>query len=210
MQKQKGTGLVSILVCVFIGLLISHFVFTPYMDHRAVNEMRTNVPSVTIADKQLVDSFLAKEAPLTPPIGAYTATGKASRNAYQITYYFDDDGTLTKEMSIAGQLLAGSADYSFQGSVLTYSSIIGDRFMFPEIGEAVTFGDGVIMSHSVDDQLELKPVSQESKGQPSAAAGTHVKEETPRSWISPLTAQIGTYIGIVWGGAVLLLLLLLS
>lgn len=156
--EQHGRGVYDLLVVLFIvGLLVYNFVITPYLNTQLVNGIKYNPPSITIEDKALVDGFRAKPTPAILPDGKYQVVEVVDGKEVKVTYYFDDDKTVTKEVIFLGKYnLGGSAKYHFDGSALVYTDITGDKYLFPEIGEAVSVpDDNTIVLHEVSRSTSL-------------------------------------------------------
>ncbi|MFV7771993.1 hypothetical protein [Shewanella marisflavi] len=55
--------------------------------------------------------------------------------------------------------VTGTAKYANIGSVLIFTDISGDKVVFPEVGEAVTFVEGKSLTiHKAERDILLKPV----------------------------------------------------
>lgn len=153
-----GRGVYELLaVFLSVGLLVYNFIIIPYLNTQIANGIKSNPPSITIEDKVLVDSFRAKPTPKILPNGKYQVAEVVDGKEIKVTYYFSEDKTVTKEVILWGKYnLGGSAKYHFDGSVLMYTDIIGDKYLFPEIGEAVSVrDDNTIILHEESRSTSL-------------------------------------------------------
>ncbi|MCZ4337811.1 hypothetical protein [Shewanella colwelliana] len=159
-RTHKGMGLpMVLLVLVALAMAFYSFVFAPYYNYQKIEEISGIRPSPTLAQSKLLDSYKMK--PGTPPItGQFRFEGKQDGKEVIISYYFSSDQLVTKELVVDGKYkVTGTAKYTNVGSVLVYTDISGDKVVFPEIGEAVTFVEGKSLTiHNPEQDLLLKPV----------------------------------------------------
>ena len=176
MNKQQGIGAFDLMVVLLLaGMALYYLMIVPYQNTQVVNEIRSKPPSITAEDKRLIDSFKAKPEPKIFPSGKYYGEGEVDGKEYKITYYFGDDQTVTKEMSILDEYrLGGSAKYHYEGSAIVFSEIVGDRFLFPEIGEAVSVPNiSMMVRHDATYPIHLKSsalIEQEKREADKAAS----------------------------------------
>lgn len=136
--KQRGYGFPEVMFAIVVAAAVYILAVDPYLKDQRFREMKSNYPEVTIDSKILVDSYSSKPEPKDHPRGRYEAEFQIDGKSVAVSYYFDDKNTVTKEMKIAGiPKISGSAQYQFNGSVLMFSEVIGDKALFPEIGEAI-------------------------------------------------------------------------
>ena len=138
-HKSKGmTAFEWVLMLLAAGCLFM-FAIQPYLNTQTLNEMRDKAPSVTIADKKLIDRYLGMSVPEIQPDGIYYGYLEIDGKELRVTLSFDSNETVTIEMVILDKYkLSGTANFSFTGSTLVYSNIRGDKALFPKIGQAIT------------------------------------------------------------------------
>ena len=138
-KKQRGNSLIpSLLVIIAIGLLIYTFMVN-HINQQTISSFRSSPPEITIEQIKVVDAYKNKPTPKIVPSGKYQTFEVIDGKEIKATYYFDKDNTLIKEFTLLEKYqLAGSAKYHFEGSVIVYSQINGDKYLFSEIGEALS------------------------------------------------------------------------
>jgi hypothetical protein len=110
--------------------------------------------------KKFIDTFKSKVSPELHPLGEYYWSGEIDGKEMSVRYFFQKDMTLTKEATLLGKYeVGGSAKYRFEGSTLVYSDVVGDKVLFPELGEPVGVkGEDVLIIYSSTQPpgIELK------------------------------------------------------
>lgn len=157
-KHRKGFGLFELLLIVLILGAAFFFFIIPIANTQAINTMKSMEPPVTAQGKQLIDSFKSKPTPETSLHGYFYGEGEFDSKSYSITYFFAEDKTVTKEVTILGKYnLSGSAKYYFDGSVMKFTEIVGDKYLFPQMGEAVSIpNEDIIVYHYGRLPLTLK------------------------------------------------------
>jgi len=158
-SKQKGITTLDLLgVLLLVCLVWEHYIYTPSQAYLYTSQIRNNPPPVTIVEYNVIEQHKAKPAPNIDALGIYSGSGVHNGNDIKATYYFADDQTLVKELTYVGKYtLAGAAKYSLEGSVLSYSDIIGDKKIFSEAGEVIVeVGNGMLELPLAGFPLTLK------------------------------------------------------
>ena len=160
MKNQHGFGALDVfLLLLFFGVLIYNLVYVPHHNAQLINELRSEPPLVTVAYKQKIDNFRNKATPKFAPQGMYYTEGEIDGEEYTITYYFQDNQSVTIEMTVLSDeyRLGGTANYHFEGSVLVFSEINGDRYLFPLSGVAISMpNENLIVQHGTLYPITLK------------------------------------------------------
>jgi len=105
-------------------------------EKEAMNTKKAKRPTLTIKMQKAVDEYSVMPPPIKKPQGEYTNSNVVDGKSVSTKYYFSPDNQILKEVTISGRYqLSGSAKYEFQGSVMRFSNIKGDLFLFSEIGE---------------------------------------------------------------------------
>lgn len=143
LSKYKGFSTSNILFAVLIAGLILIFSHREHMNNEAINLARTTPPPISVGEKLLIDKFKNKNSPKNYPKGRFYGKGESEDGmSYEFTYFFGEDQTLSKDVLVMDKYyLSGTAKYNFTGSVLSFSDIKGDKYLFSEIGEAITVLD---------------------------------------------------------------------
>lgn len=129
------------MLCLSIGFYIAE----QYRKDEAVKHLRDNAPALTADQVKLLDDYKVKSSPATAVNGMYRGEIKGDGDTVHVSYYFGRDRSLTKSLEVGNISLKGTAKYTFQGAVLTYTGIEGDKGLFSPQGEAVTVeGDKLI------------------------------------------------------------------
>jgi hypothetical protein len=137
MIKGKQAGNATILALMAIVVLIIAVLIL------STETIKSRPPKITIKDRQLVDAFIVKPTPEINLQGLFRGVGKVKEVDWQFSFYFGFNSSIAIEALINGKhKLAGSAKYHFEGSVLKYEDIVGDKILFPEIGTPITVIDG--------------------------------------------------------------------
>jgi hypothetical protein len=138
-MKQKGF-IGNLLIGVVIFIFIAVIAGAQYWDNKnaenAFNEMKVKRPTVSIEMKKAVDTYGSMPTPTKKPQGEYINSGVIEGKPAVTRYYFSLDNQVFKEVTVSDKyLMSGSAKYEYRGSVMQFSDIKGDLFLFSEIGE---------------------------------------------------------------------------
>ncbi|MCP1674351.1 hypothetical protein J2T57_001453 [Natronocella acetinitrilica] len=140
-RLQRGSvNLLLVATLAFIAFYGYNSVFVPHYNSKVIESMRGNPATVTIDEVLLAQEYAEKATPSIQPQGLYAYKGKWHGRSVSIRLLFSDDGsTLHKEAMLLGRhLLSASATVHFEGSVMRYSDIRGDRVLFSDKGTPVT------------------------------------------------------------------------
>jgi len=135
-NSQRGSGhLFSLMV---LGLIVwGAYVtlYVPYEHRKSMDAFRSSPPAVSPAKMAVIDTYKARPTPTQLPHGLYT--GQAEQDGYPMTisFAFGDGQVITKKAHIKSYEFTGSARYTFDGAVMTFSDIKGDAVLFPQPGE---------------------------------------------------------------------------
>lgn len=144
-------------------IILLIYAFVEYANHQKMLSMKSNPPPITVDEKELIDRFKVKPQPEVLPSGKYYSEVESNGEDYKITYYFGDNNTITKEVSIWEDKyeLSGSAKYHFVGSVLVFTDIAGDKALFSELGEAISVVDvhNIILDYNIMNYSTANPIS---------------------------------------------------
>lgn len=147
MNKKQQLGFIGswafiiLMLCLSIGFYIAE----QYRKDEAVKHLRDNAPALTADQVKLLDDYKVKSSPATAINGMFRGEIKGDGDTVHVSYYFGRDKSLTKSLEARDISLKGTAKYTFQGAVLTYTGIEGDKGLFSPQGEAVTVeGDKLI------------------------------------------------------------------
>ena len=168
------------ILCV-MGIIAALYLYT-YLPH-VLNKIQLKNSEVRVEAQTLIDRFKSKSQPAIHPEGKYVGVLLADGIPFSITYDFVNGGTLKKEIYsweinswklplFNLNLLAGSARYSFEGSTLAFTDVVGDPGVFSEIGETLTV-------HSIDrievngplgavEMISSLLANQQNQGEPQA------------------------------------------
>ena len=140
MEKQSGRSTIELLVLIFLVVIGTYtFFIEPHLNNQMIESLRNQHPPQTADDIKLVHRFKTKPSPESILSGSYFWRGKIDGADFEFSYSFGKDAILTKTASLQGQYhFKGSAKYSFEGSVLIFNDITGDRSLFSDIGEPIT------------------------------------------------------------------------
>lgn len=166
-RSERGISAVDILVVLlFVSFFAYHFAFVPYYNQQMLYEIKNSTATITVAEQKIINEYRQKEAPATLPAGEYIAEGSMEGKEYKMVYLFQNDRVI-KEITIMDKYtLSGSAKYAFQGSVMFFSDIKGDKGLFPEYGQAIGVKDQELFLPSDD---EAKSITLKSGAALSAA-----------------------------------------
>lgn len=123
---------ISLMLCLAIGFYIAE----QYRKDEAVKRLRDNAPALTADQVKLIDDYKVKPSPAATINGMYRGEIKGDGDTVHVSYYFGRDKSLTKSLEVGDISLKGTAKYTFQGAVLTYTEIEGDKGLFNPQGEA--------------------------------------------------------------------------
>lgn len=135
-NSQRGSGhLFSLMV---LGLIVWGAyvtVYVPYEHRKSMDAFRSNPPAVSPAKMAVIEPTRPGQTPTQLPHGLYT--GQVEQDGYPMTisFAFDDQQVLTKKAQIKTYEFAGTARYTFDGAVMTFSDVKGDAVLFPRPGE---------------------------------------------------------------------------
>lgn len=153
---------VIMIAVVVIGFYL--FMYIPYKNEQKFEEFKSN-QDVSVNEKILVDKYKKKDKPEILPSGLYVRDGMIRDRKFSLRYYFGEDGTLTKEMTIIDKYTAkGVAKYYFDGSVMMFSDVVGDKGLFSVVGDPVTMmEDGLLIYDDgmSENGIKLMKVSDE-------------------------------------------------
>lgn len=158
---MEHIGKINVLVILVIASLgFYSFVHVPAKNEEAIKGLKYNKVEITSEDIALVDKFKNKEKPEVLPSGKFYTKGIINEKEYSMMFYFGDDKSVSKEVVLMGRYkLKGKANYRFDGSVITYSNVEGDRFLFPEIGQAVSIpNESLVVLHDTKRDFALHGV----------------------------------------------------
>lgn len=159
MLKQRGDSLVDLLIvfCLF-GPAVYWFLIEPYLLDQSLETMKKNPPAVTAEQIHLMDKYKAMPRPVPAPTDTYHWEGSMDGVDLTMTYHFIDDKRLVKEVVLDEKhTLSGAAEFAFDGSVLTFSNITGDKILFPEIGQPISLvNEQFLILHDPKQSLTLK------------------------------------------------------
>lgn len=141
MNREQGHSFLDFLLALLIVAGLGYvLVIGPWIRDEKISEMRTQPPVPSIEGRKLVALYEKKPAPTTVPLGEYVGEIKAGGEVVPVTYYFGADSVVAVEATIKGFFmrpavkLAGSAPYTFNGSVLVFGEVTGDRALFTPLG----------------------------------------------------------------------------
>ncbi len=141
MHREHGLGFLDCLLALLIVAGLAYvLVIGPWMRDEKIAELRVQPPVPSIEGRKLAALYEKKPAPTTVPMGEYVGEIKAGGEVLPVTYYFGADSVVAVEATIKGFLmrpavtLAGSAPYTFNGSVLVFGEVTGDRALFSPLG----------------------------------------------------------------------------
>lgn len=141
-SRQRGSIMSTVTLMILFIAVFYLVVGEPYLKQARFDEMRAQHPEESIDYKITIDKYREKLKPQFKPKGKYVSTFMTNDKKTTVSWYFDAEGNITKEVSIAGlPRLLGTAKYHFNGSTIVYSDISGDKFLFPKSGEAITMNE---------------------------------------------------------------------
>ena len=124
-------------------------------------EIKSNYPKVTIEERVITDKFKGV-ALRAKPTGMYEGVHTFSndfwsREPLTISYYFDTSGGVAKRVidKSGGVIASGYAKFVFDGSVMMFSEVTGDKVLFSQAGEAITTNENAIDLHIPDGHITL-------------------------------------------------------
>ena len=143
------------IAVVVIGFYL--FMYIPYVNEQTFEKFKNN-QDFSVNEKILVDKYKKKDNPEISPFGLYMRDGIIKNKKSSLKYYFGEDGTLTKELTVLETYTArGIAKYYFDGSVMMFSDVVGDKGLFPVIGDPVTvMEDGILIYENGLPENEIK------------------------------------------------------
>lgn len=172
---------IMILLIVAVGSY--YFLVLPYINQNVVQNLKSSAPPVTAEQKYIIDEYKEKPSPAHIPLGQYYASGEHDGKEYQLLVTFHKDNTITKSLTVMDEyVISGNASYVLNGSVLKYVDITGDKYLFSEIGSALTVngkqitfhdpdGDNLVLSHkSLLDERKLQHQKEELMRKEALAA----------------------------------------
>lgn len=140
-RLQRGSGFVDfILALAVVALLAYVFVWEPQERASSLARERATPPRITIEKQRLVDTYAQKPAPTITPRGGFSGELPVGASLLPVTFFFSEKNRVAVEMTIPQKLLrseirfAGSATYHFDGSVLVFDDVSGDKALFSEQG----------------------------------------------------------------------------
>ena len=146
-DKKQQLGFIGswAFIILMLCLAVGFYVAEQYRKDEAVNHLRDNAPALTADQMKLIDDHKVKPSPVTNLDGMYRGEIKGDDDTVHVSYYFGRDRSLTKSLEVGDISLKGTAKYAFQGAVLTYTEIEGDKGLFSPQGEAFAIeGDRLI------------------------------------------------------------------
>ena len=168
MKNISGFSMSNFVIMIAVIVIGSYlFMYIPYKNERIFEEFKSN-QDVSVNEKILVDKYKKKDKPDILPSGLYMWDGMIKDKKLSVSYYFGEDGTLTKEITVMDKYTAkGVAKYSFDGSVMMFSDVAGDKGLFPVVGDPVKMTeDGIFINDDgmPENSIKLIKVTDESGG----------------------------------------------
>lgn len=173
LKYQKGAGLINMLVSFLIilafllvaGTVFYNYWFTPNYNSEVIENIRYEHPEITPEDIQVVEEYKERDTPGQSLMGLYSWAGEVNNTLFEMSVLFEKDNKLTTELVIEQTyILNGEAQYNFEGSVLMFSNIKGDKALFQKIGQAVSMPDlSTLIFHGPNVDYTLKKVQTEQQ-----------------------------------------------
>lgn len=160
-KHKEGFGNFDLLIVLLIvSLFVYSLIYIPFKKQSIINETRNTHLPTTAEQINLVASFKLKPSPDFEPEPEYLTSGEIHGMKFTEKLIFHYDETLTKETILLEEYkLSGNARYRFEGSVMMYSEIIGDKVVFSEIGSPIIFSDRSLVIYNAGFEFIYKTPS---------------------------------------------------
>ena len=164
-EFHQENGFVTFRMIFFllsIFAVIFYFIIRPMYAEYLLDTFKESSKILTFDQKMVIDKY--KKIPFThlKPSGLYSGEISNKKKEYDATirvrYYFGSDNVLTKEIAVVGRYdISGSAKYRFEGSVILFNDIKGDKVIFPESGEVIVMENENLVLLAGKEKFFLKP-----------------------------------------------------
>ncbi|MEI2263595.1 hypothetical protein OHC51_21800 [Stenotrophomonas indicatrix] len=143
MHREHGLSFLDFIFGLLIVAGLAYvLVVGPWIRDQKIADLRAQPPVPSIEARKLVALYETKPTPVAVPTGEYVGHIDLGGQMVPITYYFGANSVLAVEATIKGSFmsmrpkvtLAGSAPYTFTGSVLVFGDVTGDKVLFSPLG----------------------------------------------------------------------------
>jgi len=159
---------VNILPFLVFGALIAYkFIFIPYR----ISNAGAEPPALSEEQVKLANDYRRKPQPATRLYGVFAQEGLFHGDPYRAELRFQGRDRIHASLLLNDRYsFSGSATYRFDGSVMSFSGVNGDKALFPLEGVPVTVscdGQSITLHSSERPDLHLRRVSHRIGGPPA-------------------------------------------